>query len=140
MNFFKSYKVDFTHVNIVYKFDDSLNNWISIIDRVLFKRILNKKDHLQIDDDLSSIIIHTNPKDVINILEMITLNITKWRHSRFIDEVELRDRISSLLFILYKKDYGSPYKEQIQKLIYVLHKKDVIKLSLASFRISQSGI
>lgn len=129
LNFFKSYKVDFTHVNIVYKFDDSLNNWISIIDRVLFKRILNKKDHMQIDDDLSSIIIHTNPKDVINMLEMITLNITKWRHSRFIDEVELRDRISSLLYTLYKKDYGSPYKEQIQKLIYVLHKKDVIKSS-----------
>ena len=39
LNFFKSYKVDFTHVNIVYKLDDRAHNWISIIDRI-FPRIL----------------------------------------------------------------------------------------------------
>lgn len=126
LNFFKSYKVDFTHVNIVYTFDDRLNNWVNIIDNVLFKRILNKKDHVEIDDYLKTL-LHMKPKDVIGILDIITLDITKWKRLRMEDYVIIRDRLSSILITLYRSDYMSPYNDHIEKLIYELHKSDFVK-------------
>ena len=128
LNFFKSYKVDFTHVNIVYKFDDRLNNWISIIDRVLFTRVLHKHEHVQIDDYLDDKLIHWTPKELIGLLEIIHLDVIHWKRIRFEDYIWIRDHILKIIKKWFR-DYGSPWWDGIKRITYVLEKGEVIKAS-----------
>lgn len=126
LNFFKSYKVDFTHVNIVYKFDDRLDNRINIIDRILFKYIFNKTDRIDIDDFIK-LMVHINPKEFINIVDIIHMEISHWAKINSKSYMEYRDRLNGLLIHLTKSDLASPYKDAIAQYTHVLHKSDIIK-------------
>lgn len=128
LNFFKSYKVDFTHVNIVYKFDDRLDNRINIIDRILFNYIFNKTDIVDIDDYMK-LLIHLSPKERMEVLDVIHIFVTHWAKLYFKDYMEYYDKWRSLLVHLLKVDYGSPYDDRIGQLIHVLHKADIVKVN-----------
>lgn len=129
LNFFKSYKVDFTHTNIVYKFDDQLNNWVNIIDRIFFTKILNKKDHIRIEDIIQQMMLYMKPKEIIDLLEIVDFDITHWKRFRMEDYIFIKDRIGLMLIYLLKQDYASPYKDQILEIIWVYHKSEFIKSS-----------
>ena len=127
LNFFKSYKVDFTHVNVVYKMDDRLENKITIIDRILYSYVYSKTDNYNIDDYIK-LLLHINPKDKIKMEDIVTFDITHWNKYVFKDYMEYWDRIKSILIHIIFKDYGSPYKDQIARFIYILNKADFVKL------------
>lgn len=127
LNFFKSYKVDFTHVNVVYKMDDRLENKITIIDKILYSYVYSKTDNYNIDDYIK-LLLHINPKDKIRMEDIVTFDITHWNKYVFKDYMEYWDRIKSMLIHIILKDYGSPYKDQIARFIYILNKADFVKL------------
>lgn len=77
LNFFKSYKVDFTNTNIVYKLDDRLNNKVNIIDKILFHYIFNKTDNVSIDD-WKKLLIQLNPSDKVEVQDIIELIISRF--------------------------------------------------------------
>lgn len=106
LNFFKSYKVDFTHVNIVYTFDDKLENRINIIDRIVFKYLYTKTDKIDIDDFIQ-LLVHWSPADAIEIIDKITLDITHWTLIDF-------------------KDWMPPFLDKIKDLIITLRPSDKI--------------
>lgn len=116
LDFFKSYKVDFTHVNIVYKLDDRRDNWINIIDRIYLKHVYTFGDVIPYNDfvDIMVNIIfsdHVIPEDNLDI------DITYWAERILRDEIPMNDRIGDILVHLLFTDYGSPYKE-ILLLVY----------------------
>lgn len=108
LNFFKSYKVDFTHVNTVYKLDDRLENWITVIDRIKFKYLFNWTDKVNIEDFIN-MIIHLVPKENIDLIEKMSLDITHWQELLFNqDKVKVNDIISELLVHIIYNEYISP--------------------------------
>lgn len=128
LSFFKSYKVDFIHVNIIYKLDDRLENKVNIIDRILFNYVFNKSEVINMDD-FAKLLIHLNPKEFIDIIDTISsMDITYWKKFNIEDTINYKDIIEELLIKLIKTDYASPYKDHISQLIYVLNKSEVIKL------------
>lgn len=128
LNFFKSYKVDFTRVNIVYKMDDRIDNKINIIDRILYSYVYTKTDNYDIDDYIRQL-LHMQPRDKIVMEDIISsLDITHWNKYVFKDYMEYWDRIKSILIHIIFKEYGSPYDDKIAKLIYVLNKADFVKV------------
>lgn len=129
LNFFKSYKVDFTHVNIIYKLDDRLDNKINIIDRILFEYVFTKTDRIDIDDFIK-LLVHLQPKEFIEVIDHISsFDVTYWKKFKFESSMEYYDRIKELLIHLQSTDYASPYKDHIAQLIYVLNKRDVVTIN-----------
>lgn len=128
LNFFKSYKVDFTHVNVVYKFDDRLENKINIIDRILYSYAYSKTDKVNIDDYIKKL-IQFSPKEKIRVEDRISeFDIEHWNKYVFKDYMEYWDRIKRLIIHIMFKEYGSPWLDRIGHLTYVLHKSEVIKV------------
>lgn len=125
LNFFKSYKVDFTHVNIVYKLNDKAHNWISIIDRVYLKHVFTKQDVIPYDDFVK-MMVHLNPKEWIIPKDYLNIDITHWLERILKDEVPVDDKIADILVHLLFSDYGSPWKDTIAQIIYKLYKSDYI--------------
>lgn len=108
LNFFKSYKVDIIHTNIIYRFDDKLENKVRIIDKMIMKYILTKGDTIGMDDAFRELIT-LNPKDVVPILEDIKMDITRWVEVYFPDKkVNVDDSWSSILIHLTKSDFVDP--------------------------------
>lgn len=112
LNFFKSYKVDFTHVNIVYKLDDRRENWINVIDRVYLKHVFTKCDVIPYNDFIE-MMVHISPKEYIIPEDHLDIDITYWIEKIFKDKVPIDDKIANILIHLNPKDYGSPYKEML---------------------------
>lgn len=125
LNFFKSYKVDFTHVNIVYKLDDRAHNWISIIDRIYLKHIFSKTDVIPYEDFIS-LMVELHPEEIIIPKEYLNIEITHWIERILHDRVHIHDRLASLLVHLLYKDYGSPYYDHISEYKHILNKGDWI--------------
>lgn len=117
LNFFKSYKVDFTHVNIVYKLDDRRDNWINIIDRVYLKHVFTKQDVIPYNDFVE-MMVHLHPTDEIIPEDNVDLDITYWVEKLLRDEIVVDDKMAGMLVHLLKQDYASPYKDIIAQIIY----------------------
>ena len=100
LNFFKSYKVDFTKTNVVYKLDDKLNNKVTIIDKILFNYIFNKVDHVNIDD-WKKLLIHLNPSDKVEVQDVIELIISRFINFKASDNVGIRDEKISISVVDY---------------------------------------
>lgn len=66
LNFFKSYKVDLIGSNDVFYFDDKLENKLTIIDRLIMRFRLYRKDILGMEDYIKSR-LRNNINDGINI-------------------------------------------------------------------------
>lgn len=117
LNFFKSYKVDFTHVNIVYKLDNRMDNWIPIIDRIYLKHVFTKQDVIPYDDYIS-MMVHLFPTDHIDITENIDIDASYWLTRILRDGIPVDEKIAGILVHLLKTDYASPYKDIIAQIIY----------------------
>ena len=129
LNFFKSYKVDFTHVNIIYKMDNRLDNAITVIDRLSFKYLFDKIDKVSIDDFIQ-LLIHLTPKEMVELTEKMSMDVTYWRPMLFnTDKVDYKEIIKELLLTVSKYDYASPYKDIIAEYVHVLDKADVVSVS-----------
>lgn len=90
LDFFKSYKVDVIHSNIIYKFDDRLHNKVRVLDKILFHYIYNRRDKLSISDCFR-MLNNMEKQDVIDIVERIYLDITYWKEKHFYDYVWVTD-------------------------------------------------
>ena len=90
LDFFKSYKVDVIHSNIIYKFDDRLHNKVRVLDKILFHYIYNRTDRLSISDCFR-MLNNMEKQDVIDIVERIYLDITYWKEKHFYDYVWVTD-------------------------------------------------
>ena len=90
LDFFKSYKVDVIHSNIIYKFDDRLHNKVRVLDKILFHYIYNRTDRLSISDCFR-ILNNMEKQDVVDIVERIYLDITYWKEKHFYDYVWVTD-------------------------------------------------
>ena len=129
LNFFKSYKVDFTHVNIVYKLDDKLDNRITVIDRILFHYLFTKTDRVNIEDFMQ-LLIHLNPKETVDLIEKMSMDVTRWQDMLFNkDKVNLIERFKELLVTVEYSEYASPYKDTIAEYKHILDKSEVIPVN-----------
>ena len=91
LNFFKSYKVDVIHANIIYKFDDRLHNKIRVLDKLLFYYIFTKPDKVSISD-CAKFLNYIQYGDNIDILERFYLYVTYWKERHFYDYVWVTDK------------------------------------------------
>lgn len=117
LNFFKSYKVDFTHTNIVYKLDNRNDNWINIIDRVYLKHVFTKGEVIPYSDYVS-LMVHLHPVEHIIPEEYLDIDVTYWLELMLRDKIKVDDKIAGMLIHLMMTDYGSPYKDIIAQIIY----------------------
>ena len=124
LNFFKSYKVDFTHVNMVFKLDDRNENWIKVIDRMYLKHIFTKSEVIPYEDYINTW-VHLEPKETIELIENLNIEITYWIARIFKDRVPVDDRIAGILVHLLKQDFIFPDKELLQ-IIHKLYKSEAI--------------
>ena len=104
LNFFKSYKVDFTHINIVYKLDGRYDNWISIIDRLYLKHIFYKEELIPYDDYINTW-VHILKKEIIEINENMEMDISYFIERVLKTKVENIDKLVEILVhLLYKEN------------------------------------
>lgn len=103
INFFKSYKVDVIHTNIMYVFDDRLANKVNVIDKIILNYMLERTDKIHVSDCFK-LLLDFSPKDRIDILEKIYLEITKWKELHFVDYIFIRDKWTYLLSVVFS-DY-----------------------------------
>ena len=96
INFFKSYKVDVIHTNIMYIFDDKLNNKVNVIDKIILNYMLERDDKIHVSDCFK-LLLHFSPEDRIDILEKIYFEITRWKSIHFVDHIWIRDKWTYLL-------------------------------------------
>ena len=96
LNFFKSYKVDVIHSNIILKFDDRLQNKVMIIDKLMmnYNHTFTDKAHVS---ECIKFLNHFNWKEDIGLLERLYLDITYWKERHFIEYVPLLDAIKEIL-------------------------------------------
>lgn len=124
LNFFKSYKVDFTHTNIIYKLDDRMGNWISVIDRIYINHIFTKGEFIKYDDFISTW-VHLAPKEFIEVKENLEIDITHWVEKLLRDKYRLSDKLVEILVHFLIKDNVEPWKETIQ-MLHHMWKAEVI--------------
>ena len=91
LNFFKSYKVDVIHANIIYKFDDRLHNKVRILDKLLFYYIFTKPDKVNMSD-CAKFLNNIQYGDNIDIVERLYLYVTYWKEKHFYDYVWVTDK------------------------------------------------
>ena len=117
LNFFKSYKVDVIHSNILYKFDSRLDNKINIIDEIIFGYLLNPdSDHINMID-FQKLLIKCQENECIDLLEHIYFDITHWRLVDYDDKIPMNDKIMKVLIDIFKKDYCNLSKDEIYEII-----------------------
>lgn len=103
INFFKSYKVDVIHTNIMYIFDDRLNNKVNVIDKIILTYLLDVTDKVHVSDCFKMLLSFT-PEDRIDILERIYMEITRWRDIHLVDREKITDKWTYLLTVVFS-DY-----------------------------------
>ena len=91
LNFFKSYKVDVIHANIIYKFDDRLHNKVRVLDKLLFYYIFTKPDKVNMSD-CAKFLNNIQYCDNIDIIERLYLYVTYWKEKHFYDYVWVTDK------------------------------------------------
>ena len=108
LNFFKSYKVDFTHVNVVYKLDDRLDNWIKVIDKIMIDYNFDWKDRINVEDFMQ-LLIKLFPNEKIEVIEKMTMDITRWQDMLFNqDHVPTIEEIVNMLVTVTWREFASP--------------------------------
>lgn len=127
LNFFKSYKVDFTHVNIVYKLDDRAHNWIPIVDRIYLNHIFTKCEVIPYEDFIS-LMIDLHPEEIIIPKDYLSISVTHWIERILHDRVHIHDRFGSILVHLLYKDYGSPWFDWIPEYKHIFTKGEFIDM------------
>ena len=129
INFFKSYKVDVIHTNIIYKFDDRLHNKVRVLDRILFHYIFNKSDKINMSDCMR--LLNTfNWREDFDILEKIYLDVTYWKEKHFLDYVFVtdKDRWREILIHYHWHDHIRSW-DRIKEFTHDYEWKDVISTS-----------
>ena len=129
INFFKSYKVDVIHTNIIYKFDDRLHNKVRVLDRILFHYIFNKSDKINMSDCMR--LLNTfNWREDFDILEKIYLDVTYWKEKHFLDYVFVtdKDRWREILIHYHWHDHIKSW-DRIKEFTHNYQWKDVISSS-----------
>ena len=128
LNFFKSYKTDFIRTNILYKFDDRLDNKIMIIDKILFSYLHTWTDEDKIYDKMTEQ-IHVNPTDrVFTIEDKIYLDIVHWILMHFDeDKVNIEDEFFHNISFEWK-EYANIVKDIISEFKYVYTKADHVNI------------
>ena len=129
INFFKSYKVDVIHTNIIYKFDDRLHNKVRVLDRILFHYIFNKSDKINMSDCMR--LLNTfNWGEDFDILEKIYLDVTYWKEKHFLDYVFVtdKDRWREILIHYHWHDHIKSW-DRIKEFTHNYEWKDVISPS-----------
>lgn len=129
INFFKSYKVDVIHTNIIYKFDDRLHNKVRVLDRILFHYIFNKSDKINMSDCMR--LLNTfNWREDFDILEKIYLDVTYWKEKHFLDYVFVtdKDRWREILIHYHWHDHIKSW-DRIKEFTHNYEWKDVISPS-----------
>lgn len=129
INFFKSYKVDVIHTNIIYKFDDRLHNKVRVLDRILFHYIFNKSDKINMSDCMK--LLNTfNWREDFDILEKIYLDVTYWKEKHFLDYVFVtdKDRWREILIHYHWHDHIKSW-DRIKEFTHNYEWKDVISPS-----------
>lgn len=91
INFFKSYKVDVIHTNIIYKFDSRLDNKVEVIDKILFHYLFYKRDRIT-KADCFRLLNTLNWREDIPLLEKMYMDITYWKERHFRDDIFVTDR------------------------------------------------
>lgn len=100
INFFKSYKVDFTSINIIYKFDDKIDNKVQIIDNAYVGIVSFLKTNVYNNKDLlKSLKLKYNIKDKYELNEKIIKILIK---SSTKDLVDIKDYMIFLISILQR--------------------------------------
>lgn len=107
LNFFKSYKVDFTHTNIIYKLDNRMDNKITMIDRVYLKHVFTKSEVIPYEDFIS-MWVHLMPREDIILKENLDIDVTYWLERILRDEIPMDDKFGSIISKLLKVDYVVP--------------------------------
>lgn len=100
LNFFKSYKVDFTKTNVVYKLDDKFHNKVTIIDKILFNYVFNKVDNVNFDD-WKQLLIHLNPSDKIEVQDIMEMDISRFISLIFSSSMGIKEEKFSLEVVDY---------------------------------------
>lgn len=129
INFFKSYKVDVIHTNIIYKFDDRLHNKVRVLDRILFHYIFNKSDKINMSDCMK--LLNTfNWREDFDILEKIYLDVTYWKEKHFLDYIFVtdKDRWREILIHYHWHDHIKSW-DRIKEFTHNYEWKDVISPS-----------
>mgnify|MGYP003516827382 FL=1 len=95
INFFKSYKVQYESINVVYIFDDKLDNKINIIDRILIEHDLTKADVVHA---LSKIYIWglLNPQDPVNIRDTIFIDFVNWIDKYYYEKMSFKEYLNTI--------------------------------------------
>lgn len=112
INFFKSYQVQMLNINTIYKFDDALDNKITMIDDVWLTYVYTKIDNMVMRDSVKSTSVY-NPNDSINIKEKYWMETHWWRNLNINDKMEIIERIASMLVTLFEKDKVNILEELI---------------------------
>lgn len=90
LDFFKSYKVDVIHSNVIYKFDDRLNNKVNIIDKIIFGFSYTQGEKVHVADCMKPTIM-PNPHEYVKVIEKLYLDLTYWKEKHFIDYVFIHE-------------------------------------------------
>lgn len=107
INFFKSYKVDFTSINIIYKFDDKIDNKIQIIDNAYIGIVNFLKSNIYTNNDLlKTLRIKYDIKSIYELDERIIKTLVTYSSKEL---VEIKDYVIFLINIL-QKDLEQSYQ------------------------------
>lgn len=93
INFYKSFKVDFLGLNTIYYLDDKLDGMIRIIDDVFLFRNFTKVEKVKIHDIISKLHVTTNPKERMELLEVLHLDIFTWAMKEYKERINIYDDI-----------------------------------------------
>ena len=103
INFYKSYKVHILGINTIYYFDDKLEGWLQIIDKLILHRFLEKDEVIHLVERIKRS-VKFEPKEKVALYERIWLDITTWVNMHFDDWIYLRDVLVGIFHVLEKDD------------------------------------
>lgn len=104
LNFFKSFKVQIYDINIIYRFDDKLQNKINIIDQILFTYNYTKSDIIKVLDHIKGLNINFTKEDRYNIIDKLFLDISFDIDKYLNENITNKDEFKYLLCHLFKTD------------------------------------
>lgn len=93
INFYKSFKVDFLGLNTIYYLDDKIEGLIKIIDHVFLYRNFTKDEKIKIHELISKLRVTTNPKEKLDLLEVLHLDIFTWVNKEYKETIKIHDTI-----------------------------------------------
>lgn len=122
--FYLSYKAQLLGINTIYYFDDPEFGYIQLLDEVILRRFFEKDEVIHLLDKLCKLKVKLEPKDKIDLVERIWLDVSTWKYHTVKDYIFLRDIIDTF-FIRYNKD-------DILEMPDHVHLKDVLELETAA--------